>query len=91
METLSGAAFEAILNQAGLNQAEFGRITGITARQVNNWCRERAAVPRWAALLAIAVRELSVEALSILVEELPPTSDTEGALCHSQGKDAFAR
>jgi DNA-binding transcriptional regulator YiaG len=78
METLSGPAFEAILNQADLNQAEFGRITGITARQVNNWCRERAAVPRWAALLAIALRELSPEALVILLQELSCTSEIEG-------------
>jgi DNA-binding transcriptional regulator YiaG len=74
METISGTAFKAILAQAGVNQAEFARFSDVTARQVNNWCQGRAAVPRWAALLAIACRELSAEALAIMLDELPRTS-----------------
>ena len=74
MEPISGSAFAAILAQAGVNQSEFARLTGFTARQANNWCRDRAVVPQWAALLALALRELSAEALLILLEELPGTS-----------------
>jgi transcriptional regulator with XRE-family HTH domain len=74
MESISGPTFKAILTQAGVNQAEFARLADVTARQVNNWCQGRAAVPRWAALLAIACRELSAEALAITLDELPRTS-----------------
>ena len=73
-------AFKAILAQAGVNQAEFARLADVTARQVNNWCQGRAAVPRWA-LLAIACRELSAEALDIMLDELPRTSGEDGAKC----------
>jgi len=48
MQTLLGTEFAALLARAGVSQAEFARITGTTARQVNNWCRARAAVPSWA-------------------------------------------
>lgn len=80
MESISGPAFKAILAQAGVNQAEFARFADVTARQVNNWCRGRATVPRWAALLAIALRELSAEALTIMLEDLPQNiGDEEGS------------
>lgn len=36
MGTLLHAGFVALPNRAGLTQAVFGRLTGITARQVNN-------------------------------------------------------
>lgn len=71
MQTLQGTEFAAILASADVNQASFARLSGVSSRQVNKWCRGRAAVPRWAALLAIALRELSAEALSIMLEEVP--------------------
>jgi hypothetical protein len=40
------------------------------ARQVNNWARGRAVVPRWAAVLAITLEELPAEALDLLREEV---------------------
>ncbi|GLR65425.1 hypothetical protein GCM10010909_01030 [Acidocella aquatica] len=69
MRTLQHTEFTAILAAADVSQAAFARLAGVTARQVNNWCRGRAAVPRWAALLALALRELSAEALTIMLEE----------------------
>jgi hypothetical protein len=41
----------------------------VTARQVNNWARGRALVPRWAALLAASLQDFSPEALTIALEE----------------------
>ncbi|MCW8309089.1 helix-turn-helix domain-containing protein [Acidiphilium sp. PA] len=58
------------MSQADVSQAGFARLSGVTARQVNNWCRDRAAVPRWATMLALSLRELSVEAITILYDEL---------------------
>ncbi|WP_286840351.1 hypothetical protein [Acidiphilium sp. 34-64-41] len=51
------------MSQADVSQAGFARLSGVTARQVNNWCR-------WATMLALALRELSVEGLTILYDEL---------------------
>ncbi len=41
MRTLLATEFTALLDRAGLSQAAFGRLTGVTARQVNNWARGR--------------------------------------------------
>jgi transcriptional regulator with XRE-family HTH domain len=70
MKPISGSAFTALLSQADVSQAGFARLSGVSPRQVNKWCRGKAAVPRWAALLALALRELSAEALTILHDEL---------------------
>ena len=70
METISESTFNALLSQANVSQAGFARLTGVSPRQVNKWCRGRATVPRWAAILALALRELSVETLAILHDEL---------------------
>jgi DNA-binding transcriptional regulator YiaG len=70
MNTLSGPAFTALLARADVAQAAFARLAGVTARQVNNWCRNRAAVPRWAALLAIALAEISPDELEIRLAEV---------------------
>lgn len=77
MRTLKSTEFTAILGEADVSQAGFGRLSGVSSRQVNKWCRGRAVVPRWAALLAIALRELSAEALTIMLEELPIVSPGE--------------
>ena len=68
--TLVGTEFAVLLARAGVSQAEFARLTGTTTRQVNNWCRARAAVPAWAAALAILMQDTSPEAIQILLEEL---------------------
>jgi len=70
MITLSSADFVAALARADVSQAAFARLTGISTRQVNNWCRGRADVPAWAILLAIVLQEHSPEALAIMAEEL---------------------
>ncbi len=69
MRALLCTEFAALLDRADVSQVAFARLAGVTARQVNNWARGRAAVPHWAALLAVAVLEQSVEALVIALEE----------------------
>jgi transcriptional regulator with XRE-family HTH domain len=81
--------FAALLARAGVGQASFARLTGVTARQVNNWARGRALAPRWAALLAGALQDVSAEALTIALDEaafswreilgVPPNADTAAA------------
>jgi transcriptional regulator with XRE-family HTH domain len=65
-----GTEFTALLAHAGVSQATFARLTGTTARQVNNWCRGRASVPAWAAALAILMQDTSPEAIQIRLEEV---------------------
>ncbi len=62
--------FAALLARADVTQAAFARLAGVTARQVNNWVRGRAAVSQWAALLAVALLDLSAEELAIGLEEV---------------------
>ena len=62
--------FVALLARAGVTQAAFARLAGVTARQVNNWVRGRAAVPQWASLLAIAILDLSTEELATWLEKM---------------------
>jgi DNA-binding transcriptional regulator YdaS (Cro superfamily) len=69
MKTLLHTEFTALLGRADIRQTAFARITGVTPRQVNNWCRGRAAVPKWAAALAVALAEFTPEALAIMLEE----------------------
>ena len=69
MRALLHTEFAALLARAGLSQAEFARLSGITARQVNNWARGRATVPAWAALLALALEKLSPDLLAIMAED----------------------
>jgi transcriptional regulator with XRE-family HTH domain len=57
MQALLGTEFAALLARADVSQAVFARLTGYTTRQVNNWCRARAAVPPWAAALAILLQD----------------------------------
>jgi DNA-binding transcriptional regulator YiaG len=70
MPLLPPAVFLAQLTRAGVSQAVFARLAGVTARQVNNWARGRAAVPRWAALLAVVLENHSAEALTVRLEEM---------------------
>jgi len=66
----SGDQFAALLTTADLSQAAFARLTGVSTRQVNNWCRNRAKVPAWAAVLAVVLQHNSVEALLTNAEEM---------------------
>ena len=85
MRALLHTEFVALLARAALSQAHFARLTGVTARQVNNWCRGRAAVPRWAAALAVVLEEFTPNVLEIMVDEVtfswheslgvPPSAD----------------
>jgi DNA-binding transcriptional regulator YdaS (Cro superfamily) len=73
MRALLATEFAALLARADVSQAAFARLTGVTPRQVNNWCRGRAPVPAWAALVAILLDEQPPEALTIMVEEVRQT------------------
>jgi transcriptional regulator with XRE-family HTH domain len=89
MRALLHTEFVALLARAGVSQASFARLTGMTARQVNNWARGHALVPQWAALLAVTLQEFSPEALTISLEEaefswgeilgIPPNADSAAA------------
>jgi transcriptional regulator with XRE-family HTH domain len=89
MRALLHTEFASLLARAGVSQASFARLTGITARQVNNWARGRAIVPPWAALLAVALQDVSPGALAIALEEasfswydilgVPPSADMGAA------------
>ena len=70
MRRLRHTEFAALLTRADVSQAAFARFAGVTPRQVNNWCRARAAVPAWAALIAVLLDEQSPEALTNMVEEV---------------------
>ncbi len=63
--------FAAVLNRAGVSQAAFARLGGVTARQVNNWTCGRAAVPRWAALLVIDLVDTTPDALLLMLNDAP--------------------
>jgi transcriptional regulator with XRE-family HTH domain len=69
MRALMHTEFAALLARAGVSQAAFARLAGLTPRQVNNWARGRAAVPTWAGLLAVILQDHSPEALTIMLEE----------------------
>ena len=69
MRTLLSMDFIALLAWAGVSQAAFARLTGITTRQVNNWARGHVAVPRWAILLAVVLGGYSAETLTMMLEE----------------------
>jgi len=68
MRALLHTEFVALLNRADVTQAGFGRLAGVTARQVNNRARGRAALPKWAALIAVMMEDYTPEALKIAVE-----------------------
>jgi DNA-binding transcriptional regulator YiaG len=59
MRTLLHTEFAALLARADVQQAEFAELTGVTPRQVNNWCRGRAAVPQYAAALAVVLVDVA--------------------------------
>lgn len=69
MSLLTAPQFVALLAQADVSQAAFARLTGVSARQVNKWCRGRAAVPRWACVLAVLLECHSTEEITITVAE----------------------
>jgi transcriptional regulator with XRE-family HTH domain len=69
MPTLLHTEFAALLARTGTSQAGFARLVGLSPRQVNNWCRGRAAVPFWAAVLAAILEERSPDALEMMVDD----------------------
>jgi DNA-binding transcriptional regulator YiaG len=69
MPRLTGTEFSTLLARADVSQAAFARLAGVTPRQVNNWCRGRAAVPVWACVIAAVLQDRSPEALTLDLEE----------------------
>jgi transcriptional regulator with XRE-family HTH domain len=68
MRALLHTEFTTLLARAGITQAGFARLARLTPRQVNNWARGRAAVPKWAALLPVALDKLTPNGLAIMIE-----------------------
>ncbi len=68
MRALLHSEFVALLNRADVTQAAFGRLVDVTACQVNNWAKGRAAIPKWAALIAVMMDDYTPETLEIAVE-----------------------
>ena len=57
MRALQHADFVALLALADVSQAGFARLSGVSTRQVNKWCRGRVALlmpskTRWSTILA---------------------------------------
>jgi transcriptional regulator with XRE-family HTH domain len=69
MRALLHTEFTALLARAGVSQAAFARLSGVTPRQVNKWARGHAAVPRWAALLAVVLEDTTAEALLLMLDD----------------------
>ncbi len=69
MRALLHTEFTTLLARAGVTQAGFARLAGLTPRQVNNWARGRAAVQKWAALLVVALDALTPDGLEIMVKD----------------------
>jgi DNA-binding transcriptional regulator YiaG len=67
--TTSMTPLVALLAAADCSQAAFARLTGITTRQINAWCRDQAATPRWALILATILQQHSPDALTMALEE----------------------
>ncbi len=69
MRALLHTEFAALVMRAGVSQAAFARLAGVTPRQVNKWARGHAAVPRWAALLAVVLEDIGPEALLLVLDD----------------------
>ena len=69
MHRLTATASAALLARTNVAQAAIARLAGVTPRQVNNWCRDRAAVPVWAGIIAGVLQDRSPDALTIDLEE----------------------
>ena len=65
----SSSRLAALLAKAYCSQAGSARLTGVTARQVNAWCRGQAITSRWALILATILQQHSADALTIALEE----------------------
>jgi hypothetical protein len=44
--------FAALLQRNGYWQTDFAKLCGVTNNAVNNWCRGRRGIPRWAWVIA---------------------------------------
>ena len=76
LEPPSNPPLAAWLAAADCSQARFARLTGLTPRQVNAWCRGHTHTPRWALLIATLLRQHSPDAMAIALEEALLSSST---------------
>ena len=79
MHRLTGPTFTALLARAGVSQAAFARLAGVTPRQVNKMVPRPRRLPAWAVVIAVVLQDRSPEALTIDLEE------TRQALAALQG------
>jgi transcriptional regulator with XRE-family HTH domain len=54
---MSAADFRAELRELGLLQKDIARLLGVKPPQVNRWATGRAAVPRYAVLVLLLMRQ----------------------------------
>jgi DnaJ-domain-containing protein 1 len=60
MDELTHTEFITLLRRGHTSQARFARLTGYSVQHVNAWCQGRSPIPRWASLLAKALRKIPI-------------------------------
>jgi hypothetical protein len=75
MRTRLHTAFAVLLARADVSQAAFARSSGYTPRQVNNWCRGRAAVLQDTSPEAIQIRFAEIAFAWHETLGVPPNAD----------------
>jgi hypothetical protein len=66
MRLLLHTEFALLLKRAGIKQSAFARMSGVTARQVNRWCRGDATVPLWAAGYVAALTHVPSHTIALM-------------------------
>jgi hypothetical protein len=70
MRILLRTDFAALFARAGVSRAGFVSLTGLTARQVTNWCHGRAALRPCATAFAVILEQHSPQVNSIRIDEI---------------------
>ena len=77
------AEFAALPGRAGTSQVALAGLAGVTVRQANNRARGCAALPRWAALLAVVLTNATAEAPVLLLGDTQLSCDQVLDVPHS--------
>lgn len=67
---MTHSEFTTLLARAGITQASFARLCGVTARGVNNWCAGRKPPPLWAVALAVALTHINARTMRSAIQGL---------------------
>lgn len=71
---MSAAEFRTALEALGLLQKDIARLLGVKPQQVNRWATGRAAVPRYAALALLLMRQAGRRGIARAVMLLDPAT-----------------